>query len=76
MRTTCVPLAARQSIAAAVAALAIALPCAAQFYEKVDLGKAAVSALADALDGTDPAMGTNVAVLAGCGDPGVEASSS
>lgn len=72
MRTTSVLPAARLAIAAAAAACSIALPCAAQFYEKVDLGRAAVSALADALDGTDPAMGTNVAMLAGCGDPSVE----
>jgi hypothetical protein len=73
MRTPCVPLAVRQPLAAAIAALAIALPCEAQFYEKVDLGRAAVTALTDALDGTDPSMGTNVAMLAGCGDPAVEA---
>lgn len=73
MRIPSVLPAARHAIAAAIAACSIALPCPAQFYEKVDLGQAAVSALADALDGTDPAMGTNVAMLAGCGDPSVEA---
>ncbi len=73
MRTTCVFPAARHAIAAALTAMAIALPSGAQFYEKVDLGRASVSTLTDALDGSDPAIGTNVAMLAGCGDPAVEA---
>jgi hypothetical protein len=43
----------------------------AQFYEKVDLGRAAIENLVDSLDGTDPAIGSHVATLAGCGDPAV-----
>ena len=42
-----------------------------QFYEKVDLGRAAVENLVDSLDGSDRAIGSNVATLAGCGDPAV-----
>jgi hypothetical protein len=43
----------------------------AQFYERVDLGRAAIENLVDSLDGTDPAVGTLAATLAGCGDPAV-----
>lgn len=58
--------------AALLAALATgARPAHAQFYEKVDLGRAAIENLVDSLDGSDPAVGTNVANLAGCGDPEV-----
>jgi len=59
--------------AATAVPLALAAPAAAQFYEKVDLGQAAVKELVDSLDGTDPGIGASVANLAGCGDPEVVA---
>lgn len=56
-------------LAVAAAALAGPAPSAgAQFYEKVDLGRAAVEQLVDSLDGGDPSIGASVATLAGCGD--------
>ena len=47
--------------AATAVPLALAAPAAAQFYEKVDLGQAAVKELVDSLDGTDPGIGASVA---------------
>jgi hypothetical protein len=59
-------------LTALIAALATGLRAAhAQFYEKVDLARAAVENLVDSLDGSDPAVGSHVATLAGCGDPAV-----
>lgn len=66
--------AARAALAACVALAAPASPAWAQFYDKVDLGKAADGALVAAFDGSLPParIGSNVAGLAGAGDPGVE----
>lgn len=55
----------------AAALVAPARSAGAQFYEKVDLGRAAVEELVDSLNGSDPAIGSSVATLAGCGDPEV-----
>jgi hypothetical protein len=58
------------------ASLAVALPTStarAQFYEKVDLGKASVNAVVEAFDGDDPRIGSLAANLAGAGDPSADA---
>lgn len=67
----------RSAWAVLLACMALAAPAAparAQFYDKVDLGKAADDALVSAFDGSLPParIGSNVAGLASCGDPGVE----
>lgn len=58
------------------AALAVALPAltaSAQFYEKVDLGRASAKTIVESLDGSDPRIGSLAASLAGAGDPAADA---
>ena len=62
-----------RQLAAALAVVLPALPANAQFYEKVDLGRASVKAIVESLDGSDPRIGSLTANLAGAGDPGADA---
>lgn len=56
-----------------ITAMLCVAPTAAQFYEKVDLSKAAIDVLDNSLTGTDPSTGSYVAGIAGTNDPGTEA---
>ena len=70
------PARAASALRTAVAATAAALVSAAahaQFYEKVDLGRASVEAIVEAFDGDDPRIGSLAANLAGTGDASAEA---
>ena len=59
-------------LAAAAAALSMAASAEAQFYEKVDPARAATDSIVAAMSGQNPAIGSLVASLARCGDPGTE----
>jgi hypothetical protein len=59
-------------LAAAAAALFAAGTVQAQFYEKVDPARAAADSIVSAMSGRNPAIGSLVASLARCGDPGTE----
>lgn len=59
-------------LAAAAAALSVAVSARAQFYEKVDPARAAADSIVSAMSGRNPAIGSLVASLARCGDPGTE----
>lgn len=62
-----------RQLAAALAVALPALPASAQFYEKVDLGRASVKTIVESLDGSDPRIGSLAANLAGAGDPAADA---
>lgn len=64
---------ARRIAGVVITAMLCVAPAAAQFYEKVDLSKAAIDVLENSLTGTDPATGSYVAGIAGTNDPGTEA---
>ena len=64
--------AARRLAAVVIAAIVATAPAHAQFYEKVDLRKAAVDGLTEALTGSDEGTGGRIAALAGTQDPRID----